>query len=105
MFYDYHSLVYKEVIAPVELQMGVLFPFISTTHRPLVKGLFLTRPSVINHFWINVAASGVGKTQSRKRMVSEPLKLILSNTDHAVEVFEISKYTKAGNYILILTIS
>ena len=37
-------------------------------------------------------------------MVSEPLKFILSNTDHAVEDFEVSKYTQAGNYILILTI-
>ena len=91
--YDYHSLVYKEVNAPVELQMGVLLPFISTTCGPLVRELFLTRPSIINLFWINVAASGVGKTQSRKRMVSEPLKFILSNTYHAVEDFEVSKYT------------
>ena len=102
--YDYHSLVYKEVNAPVELQMGVLLPLISTICGPLVRGLFLTRPSIINLFWINVAVSGVGKTQSRKRMVSEPLKFILSNTDHAVEDFEVSKYTWAGNYILILTI-
>ena len=95
--YDYHSLVYKEVNAPVELQMGVLLPFISTICGPLVRGLFLTRPSVINLFWINVVASGVGKTQSRKRMVSEPLKFILSNTDHAVEDFKVSKYTQGGN--------
>ena len=78
--YDCHSLVYKEVNAPVELQMGVLLPFISTICVPLVRGLFLTRPSVINRFWINVPASGVGKTQSRKRMVSEPLKFILNHT-------------------------
>ena len=63
------------------------------------KGLFLTRPSVINLFWINVAASGVGKTQSRRRMVSEPLKFILSNMDHNVEDFEVTKYKQAGNYI------
>ena len=36
------------------------------------------------------------------QMVSEPLKVILSNTDHTVEDFEVSKYTWAGNYILIL---
>ena len=99
--YDYHSLVYKEVNAPVELQMGVLLPFISTICGPLVRGSLLTRPCIINLFWINVAASGVGKTQSRKKMVSEPLKFILSNTDHAVEDFKVSKYTKTGNYILI----
>ena len=51
---------------------------------------------MINLFWINVAASGVGKTQSRKRMVSEPLKYILSNSDHSVEDFEVSNYTQAG---------
>ena len=89
--YDYHSLVYEEVNAPVELQMGVLLPFISTICGPLVRGLFLTRPSVIN-LWINVTVSGVGKTQSRKRMISEPLKFILSNMDHAVEDFKVSKY-------------
>ena len=72
--------------------MGVLLPFISTICEPLVRRLFLTRPSVINLFWINVAASGVGKTQSGKRMVSEPLKFILSNMDHAVEDFKVSKY-------------
>ena len=37
-------------------------------------------------------------------MFSEPLKFIFSNSDHAVEDFEVSKYTRAGNYILILTI-
>ena len=82
--------MYKEVDAPVELQMGVLLPFISTICRPLVCGLFLTRPSIINLFGINVVASGLGKTQSRKRMVSEPLKYNLSNTDHAFEDFEVS---------------
>ena len=63
---------------------------------PLVCALFLKKPSVINLFWINVTASGVGKTQSRKRMVSEPLKYILNNTDHSIEDFKFSKYTHAG---------
>ena len=94
--YEYHNLVYKEVNAPVELQMGVLFPFISTVSGPLICALFLTRPSVINLFWINVTASGVGKTQSGKRMVSELLKYILNNTDYSIEDFEVSKYTHAG---------
>ena len=39
----------------------------------------MTRPSVLNLFWLNVAASGVGK--------SETLKL---------EDFEVSKFTRAG---------
>ena len=95
----------KKSVSPVELQMGILLPFISTICGPLVRGLFLTRPSVINLFWINVAVSGVGKTQSWKRMVLEPLKFILNNTDHAVEDFKVSKYTRAGNYIYIIRIS
>ena len=47
-------------------------------------------------FWINVATSGVRKTQSKKRMVLEPLKYILNNTDHSIEYFKVSKYTHAG---------
>ena len=94
--YEYHNLIYKEVNAPLELQMGVLFPFISMICGPLICALFLTRPSVINLSWINVTVSGVGKTQSRKRMVTEPLKYILNNTDHSIEDFEVSKYTYAG---------
>lgn len=63
--YEYHNLVYKEVNDPVELQMGVLLPFILTICGPLVCSLFLMSPSVVNLFWINVATSGVGKTQNR----------------------------------------
>ena len=97
--FNYHNLIYQELNSPVELQLGVLLPFISSLCGPNTRSIFLTRPSVINLFWINVAASGVGKSQSRKCMVSEPLKFILDNSDHGLVDFEVSKYTRAGNVL------
>ena len=94
--YRYHELVCKEVNAPVELQMGILLPFISSVCGPLTKGHFLMRPSCLNLFWLNIAASGVGKSQTRKQMISQPLQYILQNTEHSVQDFKVSKYTKAG---------
>ena len=82
--YRYYELVCKEVNAPVELQMGILLPFISSVCGPLTKGHFMTRPSCLNLFWLNIAASGVGKSQTRKWMISQPLQYILQNTEHAV---------------------
>ena len=38
--YRYHELVCQEVNAPVELQMGILLPFISSVCGPLTKGHF-----------------------------------------------------------------
>ena len=96
--YRYHELVCKEVHAPVELQMGILLPFISSVHEPLKKGQFLTRTSCLNLFWLNIAASGVGKSQTRKCMISQRLQYILQNTDRAVQDFEVLKYTRAGKF-------
>ena len=59
--YNYHSLVWKETNAPVDLHMGVVLPFVSSCLGARTQGLFLTRGTVLNLFWINVAASGVGK--------------------------------------------
>ena len=58
--YRFHELVCKEVNAPVELQMGILLPFILSVCGPFTKGHFLMRPSCLNLFWFNVAGSGVG---------------------------------------------
>ena len=88
--YEYHDLNYREVNAPV-------LPFISLLCGPKTKGHFLTRPSCINLFWINVAASGVGKSQSRERMISQPLAYMMENLDPSFQDFEVSKYTRAGN--------
>ena len=93
--YEYHDLNYREVNMPVSLQMGVLLPFISLLCGPKTKGHFLT--SCINLFWINVAASDVGKLQSRERMISQPLAYMMENLDPSCQDFEVSKYTRAGN--------
>ena len=59
---------------------------------------------VWNLFWIVVAASGAGKSQSRKRFISEPLEYILSNGRVKIGDFEISKFTRAGESIIICNI-
>ena len=83
--YKYHKQVCKEVNAPVELQMGILLPIISSGYGPLItRGHFMARPSCVNLFWFNLVASGVGKFQTRKHMISHPLQYILQNIDHAV---------------------
>ena len=94
--YRYHELVCKEVNAPVELQMGILLPFISSCVWTTHQRSFLDKPSCLNLFWLNIAASGVGKSQTRKHMISQPLQYILQNTEHGVQDFEVSKYTRAG---------
>ena len=94
--YKYHSNIYREINSPVGLQMGIVLPFITSCCGPNTKGLFLTRPSVINLFWINVAPSGTGKSQARKRMISQPLEYISSNTPHDIQDFEVCRFTRAG---------
>ena len=95
--YEYHDLNYREVNVPVSLQMGVLLPFISSLCGPKTKGHFLTRPSCINLFWINVAASGVGKSQSRERMMSQPLGYMMENLDAS---FQILKYLSTQEQVI-----
>ena len=99
--YKFHYTTYREINSPVSLQMGIMLPFIASCCGPRTKGRFLTRPSVINLFWINVAASGTGKSQARKRLVSEPLEYLISNTSHELQDFEVCRFTRAGNLILI----
>ena len=76
--------------------MGVMLPFVSACLGPTTRGCFMTRPSVLNLFWLNVAASGVGKSETRKRLVSEPFEYILSQKDVKLKDFEVSKFTRAG---------
>ena len=45
-------------------------------------------------------ASGAGKSQSRKRFITEPLEYILGNGRVQIPDFEISKFTHPGMYIL-----
>ena len=97
--YKYHKLVWKETNAPIELHMGVVPPFVSACLGPCTKGHFLTCPSVLNLFWINVAASGVGKNVTRHRFISEPLEYIIENSNGAVPDFQISRFTRPGMYL------
>ena len=94
--YDYHELLYEELNSPHALQLGVLLPFVASLCGPKTTGLFLTRPSVLNLFWLNIAASGVGKSQCRLRMLTEPLTYLLEKSGHEVQDFEVSKFTRAG---------
>ena len=57
---------------------------------------FLTCPSVLNLFWINVAASGVGKSVTRQCFILEPLDYIIHNSNNAVPDFKISHFTWPG---------
>ena len=94
--FAYHNLIFKECNAPVDLQMGTILPFVTSCLGPKTKGLFLTRASCLNLFWILVGASGAGKSQSRKRFITEPLEYILQNGRVQIPDFEISKFTRAG---------
>ena len=99
--YRYHSLVWKETNAPVELHMGVVLPFVSACLGPRTKGHFLTRPTVLNLFWINVAASGVGKSITRHRFITDPLDYMIQKTAGSVPDFEISRFTRPGKDFLL----
>lgn len=97
--FKFHNLVWKETNAPIELHMGVVLPFVAACLGPKTKGHFLTRPSVLNLFWINVAASGVGKSITRHRFISQPMDYIIDNYPDQVPNFEISRFTRAGEYL------
>ena len=45
-------------------------------------------------------ASGAGKSMSRKCFISDPLEYIKNNKKVDVKDFEISKFTRAGKYLM-----
>ena len=92
----FHTLLSKQTNAPVDSQMGTVLPFVASCMGPKTPGHLLTTPSCLNLFWIIVAASGAGKSQSRKKFITDPLEYILSNGRDKVEDFEISNFTRAG---------
>ena len=94
--FKYHELVWKETNVPIELHMGVVLPFVSACLGPHTKGHFLTCPSVLNLFWINVAASIVGKSVTKQHFILELLDYIIHNSNNAVPDFEISHFTRPG---------
>ena len=95
--YEFHQLVFRETNAPIGLQIGNILPFVASCVGPNTHGLFFTRPSCLNLFWITIAASGAGKSQSRQRFISDPLEYILKHYGNEVKDFELSKFTRAGN--------
>ena len=76
---QFHNLVVQQTNAPVDLQIGTALPFVASCMGPKTRGHFLTTPSCLNLFWIVVAASGTGKSQSRKCFITNALEYILSN--------------------------
>ena len=101
--FKYHDLISKECNAPVDLQMGTILPFVTSCVGPNTKGVFLTRPSCLNLFWIVVRASGAGKSQSCKHFIMEPLKYVLNSGCVSLPDFEISKFTRAGKFAICYT--
>ena len=95
----FHTLLSKQTNAPIDLQMGTVLPFIASCMGPKTHGHFLTTPLCLNLFWIIFAASGTGKSQSRKKFITDPQEYILNNGRVKVEDFKISKFTRAGNSI------
>ena len=94
--YNYHALTWKETNAPVDLHMGAVLPFVSSCVGPRTRGLFLTRPTVLNLFWINIAASGIGKSITRHCFITEPLDYMIQKSNGLVPDFEISRFTRPG---------
>ena len=96
--FQFHNYLYKAQNTPIGLQMGVLLPFVSSLCGPRTKCTFLNTPSVLNLFWLNVGASGIGKTQARRAMIADPMKYILQHTGSDQCDFVVSKFTAAGMF-------
>ena len=101
--FRFHDLFAREPNSPIDLQMGTVLPFVASCVGPCTKGLFLTWLSILNLFWLNIGASGTGKSQAWKKFISEPLEYMLSNGQVKIPDFEISHFTRAGTYINIFT--
>ena len=91
--YKFHDLMHCELSTPIELQMGTVLPFIGACCGPETKAIFFTQPSMLNIFWMNVAASGVGKSQSRKRLIAEPLEYMMHDKELKIPDFEVCNFT------------
>ena len=99
--YEYHELLWKQFNSPVELQMGVLLPFISSCCGPTTTSIYSTEPGRLNLFWLNIAASGVGKSRARKKLIMEPLQYMGMNIpENIFKDFEVCRFTRPGKYII-----
>ena len=51
---------------------------------------------------MNIAASGVGKSQSRKRLIAEPLEYMIHDKELKIPDFEVCKFTRVGKCSLVI---
>ena len=49
---------------------------------------------------MNIAASGVGKSQSRKRLIAEPLQYMMHDKELNIPDFEVCNFTRVGKLCL-----
>ena len=103
--YRFHDLMCHELSTPIELQMGTVLPFIGACCGPETKAIFFSQPSVLNIFWMNIAASGVGKSQSRKRLIAEPLEYMMRDKELKIPDFEVCNFTRVGKFSIIIHIN
>ena len=103
--YRFHDLMCRELSTPIELQMGTVLPFIGACCGPETKAIFFTQPSVLNIFWMNIAAIGVGKSQSRKRLIAEPLEYMMRDKELKIPDFEVCNFTRAGKFSIVIHIN
>ena len=101
-FYRFHDLMCRELNTPIDLQMGTVLPFIGACCGPETKAIFFT--SVLNIFWMNIAASGVGKSQNRKRLIAEPLEYMMHDKELKIPDFEVCNFTRAGKFSIVMDI-
>ena len=70
-----------------------------------LRQFFFTQPSVLNIFWMNIAASGVGKSQSRKRLIAEPLEYMMRDKELKIPDSEVCNFTRAGKFSIVIHIN
>ena len=78
--YEYHNQFMYQFNSPIELQMGILLLFISSCLVPKTRGLWSSEPAVLNLFWMNIAASGVGKSKARQKFISKPYGIYVTQS-------------------------
>ena len=54
---------------------------------------------------MNIAASGVGKSQSRKRLIAEPLEYMMRDKELKIPDFEVCNFTRAGKFSIVIHIN
>ena len=54
---------------------------------------------------MNIAASGVGKSQSRKRLIAEPLEYMMCDKELKIPDFEVCNFTRVGKFCIVIHIN